>query len=59
MLLAQQGSDSLHSLEPFIIVIAIASVLFWRVALKMLAIVLVVLLISGVILLLGAMHTVG
>jgi hypothetical protein len=57
MFLVQGGSDGLHLLAP--VVIAIASLLFWRVALKILAIVLIVLVISGAIHLLGVIHHVG
>jgi hypothetical protein len=56
MLVAQGGLAGLQSLDPVILLCAIAAVLFWRIVLRILAIVLVVLLVSGVILIVQDMH---
>jgi hypothetical protein len=56
MLVAQGGLAGLQSLDPLILLCAIAAVLFWRIVLRILAIVLVVLLVSGVILIIQDMH---
>jgi hypothetical protein len=50
MLLTQASSESLHSLEPVIVLIAISSVVFWRVTLRILALALVGLAFSGAVL---------
>jgi hypothetical protein len=52
MLLAQGGVENLQSVEPIVIILAITSILFWRVVVKILAVAAVVIFISGVILLL-------
>jgi hypothetical protein len=60
MLLTQASSESLHSLEPVIVLIAISSIVFWRVTLRILAIALVVLVVSGAVLAWTAMqHVTG
>jgi hypothetical protein len=56
MFLAQGAPENLQSLEPVIVVLSIAAVLFWRVVLRILAIMIILLLVSGVVLLLEAMH---
>lgn len=49
MFLAQGGLQDVQSLEAAIVVLAIVLVLFWRVALRVLAIVILILLVSGVV----------
>jgi hypothetical protein len=56
MFLAQGAPENLQSLEPVIVVLSIAAVLFWRVLLRILMIVILVLLVSGVVLLLEGTH---
>jgi len=56
MFLAQGAPENLQSLEPVIVVLSIAAVLFWRVVLRLLAIVIIVLFVSGVALLLEGIH---
>jgi hypothetical protein len=56
MSLAQGGPGNLQSVELIIIVLSVAAVLFWRVVLKILAIVILVLLVSGAVLFLEGMH---
>jgi hypothetical protein len=60
MLLTQAGSETLRSLEPAIVLIAISSIVFWRVTLRILAIALVALVVSGAVLVWTAMqHVTG
>lgn len=47
MFLAQGGLQDVQSLQPAIVILAIALVLFWRVAVRVLVIVILILLVSG------------
>ena len=49
MFLAQGAAESTSSLETMIVLVAIASVLFWRIAFKLLLIGVIALVISGLI----------
>jgi hypothetical protein len=49
MFLAQEGLHHAQSLQPAIVILAIALVLFWQVALRVLAIVTLILLVSGAV----------
>jgi hypothetical protein len=52
MLLAQGASHGPQSLEPLLVVLAILAVLFWRIALRILTVVIAVLLLTGTLALL-------
>jgi len=56
MFIAQASPENVQSLEPVIIIIAIALVLFWRAALKILAVIMVALIVSGIVMLIQNMH---
>jgi hypothetical protein len=55
MFLAQGGLQEAQSLQPAIVILAIALVLFWRVAVRILAIIILILLVSGALALLQQM----
>jgi hypothetical protein len=56
MFLAQGGAENLKSLEPVIVVLAIGSVLFWRLVLKLVVIAVVAVIASGVIFFVQHLH---
>lgn len=56
MLLAQGVSHSPQSLEVVLVLLAILAVLFWRVALRLLVVVLTVLVVTGALALIQHLH---